>query len=106
MKRSPLKRRTELRAKRAWRPKRRKADIPASVRAYVEGRSWGWCELMEWTDCGQRATHMHHKRLRSQGGQHTASNLLHVCANCHNHIHTSGAVAYARGWLTRTGDDR
>lgn len=78
--------------------------IPATVVREVHARSEGVCEAMiervcEW--CGQ---HMHHRKLRSQGGEHTAENILFVCAACHHHLHMNTASSYERGLLVRGWD--
>ena len=81
------------------------ADIPQAVRNVVSQRSGGICE-----SCGQaRATEMHHRLFRSQGGLHTPSNLLHLCGwgnhtGCHGTAH-SGALAVLLGLTVESGDD-
>ncbi|MGG7510873.1 HNH endonuclease [Plantibacter sp. YIM 135249] len=55
----------------------------------VATRSGGVCE-----GCGRRrATEMHHRRYRSQGGRDEVTNLLHLCgrgnaSGCHGIAHT------------------
>ena len=68
------------------------------VRRQVGERSNGWCEVQA-SGCQGRAVHYHHKLRRSQGGQHTADNLINVCASCHDRIHQSPAWAQENGWL-------
>lgn len=48
---------------------------------------------------------MHHRKMRSQGGGHTASNLLHLCFPCHTYVHEHPADSYANGWLLHSWDD-
>ncbi len=106
----PLSRHQPLRsnpdALRAWKKRStpirrgRKRDISADVRAQVAARSGGICEIRAACD-GRRAVHVHHRRLRSQGGKHALENLLHVCAACHHYAHSHPALAYERGWLLR-----
>lgn len=43
--------------------------------------------------------HCHHIKRRSQGGTDNASNLLVVCARCHDHIHRFPTESRKRGWL-------
>ena len=80
--------------------------IPPKIRAQVEYRSNGWCEAWIEGVCPShfhRATQLHHRRTRSQGGQHTPENLLAVCNAAHDHIHAHPAESYEAGWLLRTG---
>lgn len=48
------------------------------TRPAVQARSGGWCEY-----CGAKATEMHHRINRSQGGGWHPSNIVHLCSNCH-----------------------
>lgn len=75
--------------------------IPPAVRRAVAERSGGWCEL----HCGRRAEHQHHRRLRSQGGQHTLANLVALCGRCHTKIHANPAHSYEAGLLVHSWDD-
>lgn len=73
--------------------------MPPKVREAVRERSADVCEV-----CGAaRAVLLHHKLRRSQGGSHSADNLLHLCDWCHADIHANPAVSYVRGWLIRSG---
>jgi len=109
--RVPLLRRTELarRAERHADPalprtglRSRQGDpIPLKVRREVKARSEGSCEVC---GCGG-ADHMHHRLRRSQGGQHTAANLIHVHWGCHEDIHRNPDRSYALGHLVRAGMD-
>lgn len=75
------------------------------VRPLLAERSAGQCEVACSPDCRGRATHAHHRKLRSQGGRNELPNLLHVCIVCHGIIHALGAEAYERGWLVRSHQD-
>lgn len=71
------------------------------AREIVRGRSGDVCER-----CGSaRATNMHHRKNRSQGGQWLASNLLHLCGSgttgCHGFIGGHPVVSYEQGWMVR-----
>lgn len=72
----------------------------ATTRREVAERSGGWCEARV-KGCQHYAVHLHHRRLRSQGGKHGADNLSHVCNACHGWIHMNPADAYALGLLVR-----
>ena len=78
--------------------------IPAAVVREVHARSEGICEAMIAHTCGWRAEHLHHRKMRSQGGGHTTEALLNVCAACHTHIHMNTAESYERGLLVRGWD--
>lgn len=75
--------------------------IPATVVREVHARSEGICEAMIAHTCGWHAQHLHHRKLRSQGGEHTVVNLLAVCARCHEYLHRNTGEAYVQGLLVR-----
>lgn len=67
-------------------------------------RQDGWCL---W--CGKRLPMVfavHHRRLRSQGGDNSASNLVCLCHACHNGstgaVHAQPSLSYERGFLVRS----
>lgn len=75
--------------------------IPAGVVSAVKRRSNGICEA-----CADgRAEHIHHRKLRSQGGKHLVDNLLHACSECHRTIHDNPAESYDRGLLVHSWDE-
>lgn len=88
-------------------PKVAKPTAAESRAAYaaVKERSFGLCEI-----CGKvRATEVHHRLHRSQGGRDAASNLLHVCGwgnhtGCHGLAH-SDPERYAAGWAVKSTSD-
>ncbi len=47
---------------------------------------------------------VHHRRLRSQGGPDTFSNLITLCAKCHEWCHRNPAAARADGWMLGRGN--
>ena len=70
----------------------------------VRRRSLGWCEC---PPCDMRADQFHHRRRRSQGGDNSPGNLLHVCTPCHDdRIHGDVANAVVNGWLIHTEADQ
>jgi 5-methylcytosine-specific restriction endonuclease McrA len=95
VKRSPL-RRTVMKRKPSA-----KSVIPANVREEVLARSNGFCEINH-PNCPGPARHMHHILMRSHGGKHEASNLLHLCHSAHLEVHSNPAVSYEQGWLQRS----
>lgn len=67
----------------------------AQARKIVAQRSNGVCEL-----CDQaRATHCHHRWLKSQGGPWCPANLIHLDASCHDRIHKNPKDAEVHGWI-------
>ena len=60
------------------------------------------CEATIRDVCSFRATHWHHRKLRSQGGGHDVVNGLAVCDACHHFFHMHPALAYSKGWLVRS----
>jgi 5-methylcytosine-specific restriction endonuclease McrA len=77
-----------------------KRPIPKEVADAVIARAAGACEACRFT-LGEIG-HMHHRRLRSQGGQHTPENLLLCHNSCHSMIHHLPEVSYGLGLLVRS----
>jgi 5-methylcytosine-specific restriction endonuclease McrA len=75
--------------------------VPPHIRDEVIARSNGKCEL---PGCLQDAGELHHRKMRSQGGSHSATNLLAVCKVHHIWIHENPAMSYERGWLVKSWD--
>jgi predicted restriction endonuclease len=76
--------------------------VPKAVRKEVEDRSGGNCEF---PGCFNVSTEFHHRKLRSQGGKHTADNILDLCRIHHRAIHDNPKVSYERGWLVHSWDE-
>ncbi|MGE0796207.1 MAG: HNH endonuclease [Acidimicrobiia bacterium] len=72
--------------------------IPATSRRAVAERSGGRCEVRIRGVCTGRAVHLHHVQRRD-GGDHSPSNLLHVCRRCHDHVHAHPAWAREHGFI-------
>lgn len=103
VKRSPIKRKSAPKRTRKERGTARSSlDFTPDARAEIEYRSGGWCEAACTPNCQRRATHAHHILRRSQGGQGTEANGLHVCANCHLYIHEHPGQSYEQGWMKRS----
>lgn len=101
--RTPLTASTPLARSGPIRSRRRRDDGLADARRDVFARAAGRCEA-RWEVCTGVAVHAHHRLRRSQGGQHTAENLLAVCAACHEAIHRNPARAIDLGHLLRSTD--
>ena len=71
-----------------------------SIRDEVRERSGGNCEA-RMIVCTGRAQHIHHKLMRSQGGENTQENMIAVCLRCHHQIHMNPKDSYAHGFLRR-----
>lgn len=63
------------------------------------------CEVMADPLCTTRAEEWHHRKLRSQGGEHTVENGLGICPACHRMIHLNPGQSYQRGWLVKSTHD-
>jgi phage terminase large subunit GpA-like protein len=100
VKRSPLRRKTPLKAR--WRPSKRSLD-PVTPETYtlVMARADGRCER-----CGERKIlHWHHRLPVEHGGRSTVSNGLALCAACHTWSHNHPVEALAAGWLVERRAD-
>ena len=83
--------------------KKKKNRVPPEVAETVIERARGMCEIMSRdTGCTGRAEHLHHRQLRSQGGEHTVENLIHICSTCHYWLHAHPAIAYTNGWMVKS----
>jgi hypothetical protein len=75
-----------------------------TTREAVAGRSGGYCEY-----CGHRATNMHHRVNRSQGGGWSPVNILHLCGSgttgCHGFFTHQPELAYEMGVSVHRADD-
>lgn len=82
-----------------------KGKFPPHVANAVLGRSNGACEALATSSCVGSGQHIHHRKLRSQGGEHTAENCVSICHMCHDWIHANPKLSYERGWLVRQWAD-
>ncbi|WP_151530557.1 MULTISPECIES: HNH endonuclease [Corynebacterium] len=55
--------------------------------------------------CVWEGRHLHHRQLRSQGGDHTTENLVLLCHACHDWAHKHPALARERGVIVRATQD-
>lgn len=55
--------------------------------------------------CGGQGVHVHHRKLRSQGGDDSEANLVRLCLECHVWVHANPAEAYESGFLVHSWDD-
>ena len=95
MKRTPLRRKAPLRAKR----KSPEAKIAyAELRVEIMDRSMGRCQRKS-PQCWGMGSDVHHVVRRSQGGTDDPANLKWLCRPCHQYIHEHVAESKAEGWL-------
>ena len=86
--------------------KKKKNRVPTEVGNAVVERAHGNCEIMNPdAQCTGYREHLHHRKLRSQGGEHTVENLVGVCHRCHYWLHAHPAISYANGWLVKGAKD-
>lgn len=68
-------------------------------------RSGGVCERCR----AKRGESVHHRKLRSRGGQHTLDNCVFACGSgttgCHGWMHANPAEATATGWMVPSWED-
>ena len=86
--------------------RKKKNRVPTEVAEVVNERAGGICEIMnpdaQCTGCREQ---LHHRKLRSQGGEHTVENLVGICHRCHYWLHNHPAIAYENGWLVKGAKD-
>ena len=58
---------------------------------------WAWCRMT--------ATHRHHRKRRSQGGDDSPTNILLLPQEVHAWVHDNPDKAYKLGWLVKSHDD-
>jgi hypothetical protein len=101
VKRSPMPPRAKPFPRSPWLPTRRRQTASEAVyrgrRAILlqEG-----CRV-----CGKDAEDVHHRKLRSQGGDHSWANLMPVCRRDHDQIHRNPAISHAAGWIVLRNED-
>ena len=82
--------------------RKNKNRMPPEVAAVVVERAGGTCEIMHPdAGCNFQAEQVHHRQMRSQGGQHTVENMVHICHLCHGWVHRNPAYSYDQGWLVK-----
>ena len=81
-----------------------KGKFPPDVAKVVLSRSNGACEALVTSSCVGRGQHIHHRKLRSQGGRHSIENCVSICHMCHDWIHANPGISYEWGWLVKSYD--
>lgn len=81
-----------------------RAVRPMSGRARPAEPLADWCEA-RLAHCEGRASHRHHRRMRSQGGSDDATNTTDLCGACHRQIHANPRWSYQQGWLVPSWQD-
>ena len=81
-------------------------SIPRKVRDTVVDRADGCCERCgQWAEGGS----LHHRKLRSQGGQNTVENLVLLdgsgVTGCHGWAHDNRRDAAALGFVVSAWED-
>lgn len=69
------------------------ASVTPTIRLALRNRSHGRCE---WCGHGGKRLEVHHRKYRSRGGRHDASNLVMLCGwgnhtGCHGRAHGAEA---------------
>jgi hypothetical protein len=55
--------------------------------------------------CPAAAAHVHHRKMRSQGGDNDWPNLVPLCWWHHDAVHRYPAIAHTLGLIVRRGED-
>lgn len=78
---------------------RKKTRMPFEVVEAVKHRSRGRCEAqIPGSGCTKLGAHIHHRKFRSGGEDHSLANLLHLCTACHMWVHSHKRAAMEHGW--------
>lgn len=90
LKRSPIKRK----APKPYKPKAA-SGVPDHVADAVIRRTAGRCALT-----GEPGEQLHHRKLRSKGGEHTEANLVYLSRHAHHDIvHANVSWSVRHGWI-------
>jgi len=88
--------------KQTMEPKREVSDYEKEfrrMRPKIIKRANGRCEAQIVQVCTGAGRHVHHRKLRKQGGTNGFDNLCALCTECHEWIHAHPSVSYSKGWL-------
>jgi hypothetical protein len=86
------------------RSRRRRPPLSPVLRREVWERDEGLCQRcaggvsLESCEC-------HHRKLRSQGGQDTAQNLITLCSPCHGSVHDQPTRSQRQGFICPSTSD-
>lgn len=88
-----------------------KKPMPREVADAIASRAGDWCEAMIPTVCVGPPQQIHHRQMRSQGGEHTIENGIFLCHACHAWVHAHPKWAYraellVHGWDVPTWPPR
>lgn len=81
-----------------------KKRMPPAVVDAIAERAGDWCEAMIPTVCVGPPQQIHHRQMRSQGGEHTVENGIFLCHACHSWVHAHPRWAYRAGLLVKSFD--
>ena len=82
--------------------RRKRMAAYARAREQVAERCGGRCEARVDGVCTGWLEHVHHRRLRSQGGTDDLSNLIGCCNSCHRWAHANPREASRLGLIDFT----
>lgn len=100
MKRTPLQRRTPLKAGKGL-DRRTRLRAKPSRRARPDEPLEPWCQIAVKGVCTGYSQHRHHVQRRAAQGGDAATNTIDCCLPCHAFVHANPAISYAHGWLKR-----
>lgn len=77
--------------------------MPREVADALAERAGGWCEGLIPSVCEGPPQQIHHRKLRSQGGEHDLDTCVFLCHACHSWVHAHPRWAYraellVHGW--------
>lgn len=81
----------------------KRKPFPAGLAEEIYERADYVCEAML-PGCTWRGTEIHHRKLRSQGGQHDLDTCILLCKNCHMAVHAHPARSYEQQLLVKSFD--
>lgn len=102
----PLTRKTPL--ARSSKPRRgglKREKMDTDLRDGIIARSAGLCDSCGYGMRSTDAYEVHHRKLRTRGGEDSWENLLGVCAPCHRWIHANPENATLYGLMVSSWQD-
>jgi len=87
-----------------FRPNRRRKPMSKVLRHAVWARDGGLCQFAG-ESVSEQDAEIHHRKLRSRGGQDTPENLITLCGTHHRAVHANPIASTERGFICPSTED-